>query len=50
MQFKVYDGAEHTQAGLQFFPDAMAFLGQRFAGLPFAGNCAEIRPATRSRR
>ena len=42
VQLKVYDGAEHTQAGLQFFPEAITFLGQRFAGLPFAGNCAEI--------
>ena len=42
VQLKVYDGAEHTQAGLQFFPEAMAFLAERFAGLPFAGNCAEI--------
>ncbi len=42
VQLKVYDGAEHTQAGLQFFPEAMAFLAERFAGTPFAGNCAEI--------
>jgi len=42
VQLKVYDGAEHTQAGLQFFPEAMTFLAERFAGLPFAGNCAEI--------
>jgi len=42
VQLRVYDGAAHTEAGLQFFPEAMAFLGQRFAGLPFAGNCAEV--------
>jgi len=42
VQLKVYEGAEHTQAGLQFFPEALAFLGERFAGLPFTGNCAEI--------
>jgi Secretory lipase len=42
VQLKVYDGAEHSQAGLQFFPEALAFLGQRFAGLPFAGTCSEI--------
>jgi len=42
VQLKVYDGAEHSQAGLQFFPEAMSFLGQRFAGLPFTGNCADI--------
>ena len=44
VQLEVYGGAEHTQAGLQFFPEAMAFLGQRFAGVPFTGNCAEIPP------
>lgn len=42
VQLKVYQGADHTQAGLQFFPDAIAFLGQRFAGAPFPGNCAQI--------
>jgi hypothetical protein len=42
VQLEVYDGAEHTQAGLRFFPDAMTFLGQRFAGLPFTGNCSDI--------
>jgi len=42
VQLKVYEGAEHSQAGLQFFPEAMAFLGQRFAGVPFTGNCADI--------
>jgi hypothetical protein len=42
VQLKVYDGAEHTQAGLQFFPAALSFLSDRFAGLPFTGNCAEI--------
>jgi hypothetical protein len=42
VQLKVYAGAEHSQAGLQFFPEALAFLADRFAGLPFAGNCAEI--------
>lgn len=42
VQLKVYQGADHTQAGLQFFPEAMSFLGQRFAGASFTGNCAEI--------
>jgi hypothetical protein len=44
VQFEVYDGADHTQGGLQFFPTAMTFLGQRFAGTPFTGNCADIGP------
>jgi hypothetical protein len=42
VQFKIYDGSEHTQAGLQFFPEAMSFLSQRFAGTPATGNCADI--------
>jgi hypothetical protein len=42
VQLKVYQGAAHSEAGLQFFPEAMAFLGQRFAGVPFTGNCSEI--------
>lgn len=41
VQLKVYSGA-HTETGLQFFPDAMTWLGQRFAGVPFTGNCSEI--------
>jgi hypothetical protein len=42
VRLKVYEGAEHSQAGVQFLPEAMAFLAERFAGLPFADNCAEI--------
>lgn len=44
VQFEVYDGADHTQGGLQFFPTAMQFLAGRFAGTPVAGNCADIGP------
>ncbi len=46
VQLKVYQGAAHSEAGLQFFPEAMAFLGQRFAGVPFTGNCSEIPPGS----
>jgi hypothetical protein len=42
VQLNVYEGAAHSDAGLNFFPQAMDFLGQRFAGAPFAGNCADI--------
>lgn len=42
VQFEVYDGADHTQGGLNFFPRGMDFLAQRFSGAPFAGNCADI--------
>ncbi len=44
VQFTVYSGADHTEAGIQFFPQAMQFLGERFAGSPFSGNCAQIGP------
>lgn len=44
VRFEVYDGADHTQAGVQFFPAGMAFLAERFAGVPFAGNCADVGP------
>lgn len=44
VQFEVYGGADHTEGGVQFFPTAMSFLGERFAGTPFAGNCADIGP------
>jgi hypothetical protein len=42
VQLQVYQGAEHTQAGLQFFPAALSWLGQRLAGAPVASNCADI--------
>lgn len=42
VQLQVYRGADHTQGGLQFFPAAMGFLADRFAGRPFAGNCHDI--------
>jgi hypothetical protein len=42
VQLKVYAGAEHSQAGLQFFPEAMNYLAARFAGLPVTSNCADI--------
>lgn len=42
VELKEYAGSDHTEAGLKFFPDGIAFLAQRFAGLPFAGTCAQI--------
>jgi hypothetical protein len=44
VQFDVYDGSDHTQGGLNFFPRGMEFLAERFSGAPFAGNCADIGP------
>ena len=34
VQLKVYQGAAHSEAGLQFFPEAMAFLGHASPGCP----------------
>lgn len=42
VKFEVFDGADHTQGGLQFFPTAEAFLAARFAGAPLIDNCADI--------
>jgi hypothetical protein len=42
VQLKVYEGAEHGQAGLQFMPEAFSYLAARFAGLPVTSNCAAI--------
>jgi hypothetical protein len=42
VQLKVYGGAEHSEAGLQFVPDAMSYLAARFAGQSATGNCADI--------
>ena len=44
VKFEVYDGADHTQGGLQFFPTAEAFLAARFAGAPLIDNCDDIGP------
>jgi secretory lipase len=42
VEFQEFAGADHTNAALQFIPRAMEFMAQRFAGAPFAGNCATI--------
>jgi pimeloyl-ACP methyl ester carboxylesterase len=42
VQFITFPGSAHTQAGLQFFPQAEEFLAQRFLGTPFASNCSDI--------
>jgi hypothetical protein len=39
MQFEEYRGASHESAGAFFEPKTGPFLVQRFAGVPFAGNC-----------
>jgi hypothetical protein len=42
VQFNVLSNAGHTQAALEFEPQATAFLAARFAGAPFTDNCATI--------
>lgn len=42
IDFQVVKGADHTQAGLAFFPQAMAYLLGRFAGLPAVNNCSSV--------
>ena len=42
MQFDEYQGATHITAGAFFDPKTGPFLQQRFAGVPFHGNCASI--------
>jgi hypothetical protein len=42
VELNVYKGAVHTEAALHFETPAVAFLLERFAGLPMAGNCSSI--------
>jgi dienelactone hydrolase len=39
VQFEEYQGASHQSAGASFEPKTGPFLLQRFAGVPFTGNC-----------
>jgi len=40
VQYEEYEGASHTTAGAFFEPETGPFLVQRFAGVPFTGNCS----------
>lgn len=40
VDFEEVPHGEHTQVGVAFMPQAFAFLGARFAGVPPASNCA----------
>jgi hypothetical protein len=42
VQFTRFQGLNHEEAALPFFPAAFEFLAQRMVGLPFTGNCASI--------
>ncbi|HVV75814.1 MAG TPA: lipase family protein [Mycobacteriales bacterium] len=43
VEFHRYGGAGHEAAGIYFDPETAPFLRDRFAGLPFKGNCGSIR-------
>lgn len=45
VEFHVYHGLNHDQAGTPFFAQAQSFLAQRFRNLPFQNGCADIGPA-----
>ncbi|HEX3824694.1 MAG TPA: lipase family protein [Mycobacteriales bacterium] len=42
VQFSTYQGADHTEAALEFEPAALEFLQARFAGTPFVNGCSSI--------
>jgi len=44
VEFHVYNGLDHDQAGTPFFAEGQAFLTQRFENLPFQNGCADIGP------
>lgn len=44
VEFHIYNGQNHSQAGNPFFEQAQAFLAQRFKDRPFHNGCAGIGP------
>ena len=44
VEFHVYDGLSHTEAGLAFFEQAELFISQRFGNVPIQNGCAGIGP------
>jgi hypothetical protein len=44
VEFQIYKGLIHTQAGPPFFEQSQAFLSQRFENLPFQSGCSDIGP------
>jgi len=45
VEFHIYKGLDHSQAGTAFFDQAQAFLAQRFENQPFQNGCAAIGPS-----
>ncbi len=44
VEFHLYAGLSHIQAGQPFLEQAQAFLTQRFEGLPLEDGCSDISP------
>jgi len=44
VEFHIYRGLDHDQAGTPFFDQAQAFLAQRFENQPLRNGCAGISP------
>jgi hypothetical protein len=44
VEFHIYNGLDHDEAGTPFFAEGQAFLTQRFENLPFQNGCAGIGP------
>ncbi len=44
VEFHVYKGLNHSEAGTPFFAQGQTFLAQRFKNLPFHDRCADIGP------
>jgi hypothetical protein len=44
VEFHIYKGLDHTQAGAPFLEQAQLFVTQRFEDLPVQNGCDEVRP------
>ena len=44
VEFHIYAGLSHVQAGQPFLEQAQVFLTQRFEGLPLQSGCNDITP------
>jgi hypothetical protein len=44
VEFHLYAGLSHVQAGQPFLEQAQTFLTQRFEGLPLQDGCSDISP------
>jgi hypothetical protein len=42
LTFSLYKKSDHDQAAVQFEPNALTFLQQRFAGAPFQSGCSSV--------